>query len=175
MSGSFARFCILFRRRKRANWCWCKTASAKFRSSFSKTRRHTRHAAGELALYMEKISRAKPQIIEGKPASIPERAIWVGFQPHLQSCFRGWILIPNIPKKFSSQPTTATSLSPAATAGIQSTGWLKRSEPSFPGPGRFLPSTSLKQTSTPAFKCVGETDGSVDSQPESARMVLGRT
>jgi len=47
----------------------------------------TRRAADELAGYIEKISGAKPQVIEGEPKPIPEHAIWVGFQPKLKELF----------------------------------------------------------------------------------------
>ena len=48
---------------------------------------YTRQAADELALYIEKISGAKPQIIEGEPDPIPKRAIWVGLQPQVAKLF----------------------------------------------------------------------------------------
>jgi len=41
----------------------------------------TRAAAGELIDYIEKISGARPELIEGEPKSIPPRAVWVGAQP----------------------------------------------------------------------------------------------
>ena len=47
----------------------------------------TRHSADELADYMEKISGARPEIIEGEPQPLPERAIWVGYQPALKKLF----------------------------------------------------------------------------------------
>ena len=47
----------------------------------------TREAAEELALYIEKISGARPELIEGKPDPLPEHAIWVGYQPVLDSLF----------------------------------------------------------------------------------------
>jgi len=47
----------------------------------------TRQAADELALYIEKISGAKPQVIEGLPEPVPEHAIWVGYQPKLKELF----------------------------------------------------------------------------------------
>lgn len=47
----------------------------------------TRQAAHELAEYIEKISGARPQIIEGQPDSIPEHAVWVGVQPKLAELF----------------------------------------------------------------------------------------
>jgi len=48
---------------------------------------YTRRAVDELAEYIEKISGAKPKVIEGQPDSIPERAIWVGFQPKVAELF----------------------------------------------------------------------------------------
>ena len=47
----------------------------------------TRKAANELAEYIQKISGAKLDIIEGKPDPVPEHAIWVGYQPVLKSIF----------------------------------------------------------------------------------------
>lgn len=47
----------------------------------------TRRAAGELAECIEKISGAKPKVIEGQPDPLPERAICVGFQPKLKELF----------------------------------------------------------------------------------------
>jgi len=47
----------------------------------------TRRAADELAYYIEKTSEAKPDILEGEPKPIPERAIWVGYQPVLEKLF----------------------------------------------------------------------------------------
>lgn len=49
----------------------------------------TRRAADELAGYMEKISGAKPQVIDGTPATTPKHAIWVGYQPKLKELFPG--------------------------------------------------------------------------------------
>ena len=48
---------------------------------------YTRQAADELASYIEKISGAKSQIIEGEPGSIPKHAIWVGIQPSVTKLF----------------------------------------------------------------------------------------
>ena len=45
--------------------------------------------ADELARYLEKISGAKPQIIDGNPATTPKHAIWVGYQPKLKELFPG--------------------------------------------------------------------------------------
>ena len=47
----------------------------------------TRQAADELAYYIEKTSGAKPEVIEGLPDPLPERAIWVGYQPKLKELF----------------------------------------------------------------------------------------
>ena len=47
----------------------------------------TRRAADELAAYIEKVGGVKPQVIEGLPNPVPERAIWVGFQPKLKELF----------------------------------------------------------------------------------------
>jgi len=47
----------------------------------------TRRAVDELAEYIEKTSGAKPEILEGEPKPIPERAIWVGYQPVLEKLF----------------------------------------------------------------------------------------
>ena len=47
----------------------------------------TRKAADELAAYIEKVGGAKPSVIEGLPDPLPEKAIWVGFQPKLKELF----------------------------------------------------------------------------------------
>ena len=47
----------------------------------------TREAAVELTEYIEKISGAKPELIEGAPGNTPDRAIWVGFQPQVAELF----------------------------------------------------------------------------------------
>lgn len=47
----------------------------------------TRLAADDLARYIEKISGARPNVIEGLPDSIPDSAIWVGYQPKLKELF----------------------------------------------------------------------------------------
>jgi len=49
---------------------------------------YTRRAADELAEYIEKISGAKPKVVEGEPEPVPTHAIWVGFQPKLKELFR---------------------------------------------------------------------------------------
>jgi hypothetical protein len=46
-----------------------------------------RQAAEELASYIEKISGARPELIEGQPDPVPEHAIWVGYQPVLDRLF----------------------------------------------------------------------------------------
>ena len=48
---------------------------------------YTRDAAETLADYVEKISGAKPDIIEGNLQRLPKRAIWVGYQPALKTLF----------------------------------------------------------------------------------------
>lgn len=47
----------------------------------------TRKAADDLASFFEKVSGARPQIIEGEPTSLPEHGIWVGYQPKLKELF----------------------------------------------------------------------------------------
>ncbi|MEW6359043.1 MAG: DUF4838 domain-containing protein [Planctomycetota bacterium] len=47
----------------------------------------TRDAATTLADYIEKTTGSRPEIIEGEPKPIPERAVWVGFQPALTGLF----------------------------------------------------------------------------------------
>lgn len=47
----------------------------------------TRLAADDLAAYIEKISGARPPVIEGLPNPLPEHAIWVGYQPVLNTLF----------------------------------------------------------------------------------------
>lgn len=49
----------------------------------------TMRAAEELAGYIQKTSGARPKIIAGSPATVPARAIWVGFQPKLSALFPG--------------------------------------------------------------------------------------
>lgn len=48
---------------------------------------YTRQAAEELAAYIEKVSGARPEVIEGEPDPLPEHAIWVGVQPALHTLF----------------------------------------------------------------------------------------
>jgi len=47
----------------------------------------TRRAAGELAVYIEKVSGARPKVLEGCPDPLPDHAIWVGYQPALDALF----------------------------------------------------------------------------------------
>lgn len=50
----------------------------------------TRQAANELVDYIEKISGARPSLLVGAPDPMdmmPERAIWVGYQPHVGELF----------------------------------------------------------------------------------------
>ena len=50
---------------------------------------YTRRAADELALYIEKTAGAKPLVMVGEPRPMPQRAIWVGYQPILEELFPG--------------------------------------------------------------------------------------
>jgi hypothetical protein len=47
----------------------------------------TRDAAVTLADYIEKISGARPDMIDGTPTPLPDRAIWVGVQPAVKTLF----------------------------------------------------------------------------------------
>jgi len=47
----------------------------------------TRDAAVTLADYIAKISGQKPEVIDGEPKAMPERAIWIGVQPVVKSLF----------------------------------------------------------------------------------------
>lgn len=47
----------------------------------------TMEAAKLLADYIEKITGQKPELIEGEPTPLPERAIWVGVQPVVKKLF----------------------------------------------------------------------------------------
>ena len=47
----------------------------------------TRDAAVTLADYIEKISGARPDVLDGEPRPLPERAIWVGVQPAVKAVF----------------------------------------------------------------------------------------
>ncbi|MCA1808664.1 MAG: DUF4838 domain-containing protein [Lentisphaerae bacterium] len=47
----------------------------------------TLRAANEMADYIEKISGARPAVIDGCPDPVPEHAIWVGYQPKLDELF----------------------------------------------------------------------------------------
>jgi hypothetical protein len=54
---------------------------------FSNAPPMTRQAADDLAGYIGKISGAKPEVITNAPNPLPERAIWVGYQPKLKELF----------------------------------------------------------------------------------------
>lgn len=54
----------------------------------------TRQAADELAEYIEKSTGVRPEILEGMPEPVPDRAIWVGVQPGLDALF------PNVDLRF---------------------------------------------------------------------------
>jgi len=47
----------------------------------------TREAADTLADYIGKISGQKPEVIDGEPQPMPERAIWIGVQPVVKTLF----------------------------------------------------------------------------------------
>lgn len=47
----------------------------------------THVAAQELADYIEKTAGVKPELIEGRPDPMPRQAIWVGYQPALDTLF----------------------------------------------------------------------------------------
>jgi len=47
----------------------------------------TRNAAVTLAEYIKKISGQKPEVVNGEPKPIPERAIWIGVQPAVKALF----------------------------------------------------------------------------------------
>ncbi|MES2594898.1 MAG: DUF4838 domain-containing protein [Verrucomicrobiota bacterium] len=49
----------------------------------------TREMADVLADYISKISGQKPDVQVGEPSALPERAIWIGFQPAIKSLFPG--------------------------------------------------------------------------------------
>jgi len=44
-------------------------------------------AANDLAGYVERMTGRRPEIIEGTPDPLPERAVWVGYQPVLNTLF----------------------------------------------------------------------------------------
>ncbi len=44
-------------------------------------------AANDLAGYVERITGQRPEIIQGTPDPLPERAVWVGYQPILNTLF----------------------------------------------------------------------------------------
>lgn len=48
----------------------------------------TRAAAVELIDYIEKICGVRPELIDSAPIQLPERAIWVGYQPLLNEVFQ---------------------------------------------------------------------------------------
>jgi hypothetical protein len=54
---------------------------------FSNAPLFIRRAADELADAIEKISGARPEVIHGEPRPLPQRAIWVGCQPALETLF----------------------------------------------------------------------------------------
>jgi hypothetical protein len=54
---------------------------------FSNAPPFIRRAADELADAIEKISGARPEVIHGEPRPLPQRAIWVGCQPALETLF----------------------------------------------------------------------------------------
>lgn len=47
----------------------------------------TRQAAEELAHYIEQVCGARPKLLTSTPQPLPERAIWVGYQPTLKELF----------------------------------------------------------------------------------------
>ena len=53
----------------------------------SEFRAEIRRSADELAEYIERVSGARPEVIEGTPESVPAHAIWVGYQPILDDLF----------------------------------------------------------------------------------------
>ncbi|MFN2352353.1 MAG: DUF4838 domain-containing protein, partial [Kiritimatiellia bacterium] len=48
---------------------------------------NTRQAADELVDYIEKISGARPELLEGEPDPLPASALWVGYQPAVDGLF----------------------------------------------------------------------------------------
>lgn len=44
-------------------------------------------AANDLAGYVERITGSRPEVILGTPDPLPERAVWVGYQPILNTLF----------------------------------------------------------------------------------------
>ncbi len=54
---------------------------------FEKAPPYTRQAAVELADYLEKVGGVRPELIEGTPDPVPNRAVWVGYQPVVKSLF----------------------------------------------------------------------------------------
>ena len=51
-------------------------------------------AAEELAGYVEKISGQRPEVIQGAPQPLPERAVWVGYQPALDAMKAFSVAVP---------------------------------------------------------------------------------
>ena len=47
----------------------------------------TLEAAVELADYVEKVCGQRPELVEGTPQPLPERAVWIGYQPALDELF----------------------------------------------------------------------------------------
>ena len=47
----------------------------------------TRESAVQLAEYIRKISGSRPEITDGEPRPVPDRAIWVGVQPAVKALF----------------------------------------------------------------------------------------
>lgn len=60
---------------------------SEYRRSPSEFKAATRASADLLADMIEKISGVRPAVIEGQPEPVPERAIWVGYQPVLADLF----------------------------------------------------------------------------------------
>jgi len=54
---------------------------------FSDAPPKTREVAVELADYVEKVCGQRPELIEGTPRPLPERAVWIGYQPALDELF----------------------------------------------------------------------------------------
>ena len=44
-------------------------------------------AAEDLAGYVERISGRRPEVVQGAPDPLPERAVWVGIQPAVRTVF----------------------------------------------------------------------------------------
>lgn len=65
----------------------------------------TRDAAVTLADYIEKIGGQRPEVVDGEPKPLPQRAIWVGFQPVVKTLF------PNIDFEFQHPEETLIAAS----------------------------------------------------------------